>query len=68
MFVMAVLAVMATGSALAQERGTTEQAQAMVKKGIAYIKQVGKEKAFAEFSNPANKSFTTRIYICSCTT
>ena len=57
MFVMAALAVIAMGSASAQERGTTEQAQAMVKKGIAYIKQVGKEKAFAEFANASNKDF-----------
>ncbi|MBI3283656.1 MAG: cache domain-containing protein [Burkholderiales bacterium] len=44
----------------ADERGTTEQAMAMVKKGIAYIKEHGKEKAFAEFSNTANKDFHDR--------
>lgn len=44
----------------AEERGTTEQAMAMVKKGISYIKEHGKEKAFAEFANTANKDFHDR--------
>ena len=44
----------------AEDRGTADQAIAMVKKGIAAIKAQGKEKAFAEFSNPANKDFHDR--------
>ncbi|MFZ6772179.1 cache domain-containing protein [Undibacterium sp. SXout7W] len=44
----------------ADDRGTTEQATAMVKKGIAYIKEHGKEKAFAEFANISNKDFHDR--------
>lgn len=47
-------------SVQAQDRGSTEQAQAMVKRGIAHIKQFGKEKAFADFTNPANKEFHDR--------
>ncbi|MEB0032483.1 cache domain-containing protein, partial [Undibacterium sp. RTI2.1] len=44
----------------AEDRGTTDQAIAMVKKGIAAIKSQGKEKAFAEFANTANKDFHDR--------
>ncbi|MBR7778154.1 cache domain-containing protein [Undibacterium rugosum] len=54
------LGLMAFGSVQAQDRGSSDDAIAMVKKGIAYIKEVGKEKAFAEFANPANKSFHDR--------
>jgi signal transduction histidine kinase len=46
--------------AAAQDKGTAEQATAMVKKGIAYIKENGKEKAFAEFGNTANTQFHDR--------
>jgi len=54
------LSLITIGSVQAQERGSSEEAIAMVKKGIAYIKEVGKEKAFAEFASPANKTFHDR--------
>lgn len=38
-------------------------AEAMVKKGIAYVKENGKEKAFAEFSNPKGKFVKGELYI-----
>ncbi len=44
----------------ADDHGTADQAIAMVKKGIAAIKAQGKEKAFADFSNPTNKEFHDR--------
>lgn len=53
-------AMAAIMTAQAQDRGNTEQARMMVKRGIAHIKQVGKEKAFADFANPANKEFHDR--------
>jgi len=53
--VAVVFAMAAIMMAQAQDRGNTEQARMMVKRGIAHIKQVGKEKAFADFANPANK-------------
>lgn len=44
----------------ADDRGTKDQAIAMVKKGIAAIKAQGKEKAFAEFANTANADYHDR--------
>ena len=61
-----VLAVCALGLAMlspafaAEDKGTSEQAVAMVKKAIAYIKEVGKEKAFVEFANTSNTQFHDR--------
>ncbi len=42
------------GAAFAQSRGTAEEAKAMAERGLAYIKEVGAEKAFAEFSDKDN--------------
>lgn len=39
-----------SGQAAAQERGTAEQAKALVEKGLAHIKTVGTDKAFADFT------------------
>jgi cytochrome c len=51
-------------AALAAEKGTAEQAVAMTKKAIALIKSAGKEKAFAEFADPANAAFHDRdLYV-----
>lgn len=61
LFISAVLGLSMLSSAFAAgERGTTEEAKAMVKKGIAFIKENGKEKAFAEFANLSNKEFHDR--------
>ena len=60
LFVLAVMGFFMAGSASAEERGTTAQAQAMVKKGIAHIKKNGKEKAFADFNDTGNKDFHDR--------
>lgn len=49
---------------LASERASAEDAVAMVKKAVSAIKANGKEKAFAEFSDPANKTYHDRdLYI-----
>lgn len=55
----------ALGSAsMAADRGSQDEAVAMVKKAVAYIKANGKEKAFADFANTANKDFHDRdLYI-----
>ena len=34
----------------ADERGTASEAKALVERGVAHIKEVGKEKAFADFT------------------
>lgn len=51
-------------AAFAADKGTADQATAMVKKAAALIKSAGKDKAFAEISNPANKDFHDRdLYV-----
>jgi signal transduction histidine kinase len=40
-----------THASIAAEKGTQEEATALVKKAIAYIKANGKDKAYAEFTN-----------------
>ena len=50
--------------AYAAEKGSANEAVAMVKKAVALIKSDGKEKAFAAISDPANKDFHDRdLYI-----
>jgi cytochrome c len=49
--------------ALAAEFGTPAQAEAMVKKAVAEIKAIGKEKAFAEISNPKGKFIDRDLYV-----
>ncbi len=54
----------ASGTALAADKGSADEAVAMVKKAVALIKSDGKEKAFAAFADPANSSFHDRdLYI-----
>ena len=51
-----------TGVASAADQGTAAEAEAMVKKAVAYIKANGAEKAYDEFTN--GKSFKDRdLYI-----
>ena len=53
-----------SSSALAVDKGTREEAVAMVKKAVALIKSDGKEKAFAAISDPSNTTFHDRdLYI-----
>ena len=47
----------------AAEKGTAEEATAMVKKGVDYVKTHGKEKAFAEFSNPSGQFVKGDLYV-----
>jgi hypothetical protein len=65
MFVMAVVMmflVAFSGFALAAD-GTPAEAKALVKKAVDYMKANGKEKAFAEFSNPKGKFVNGDLYI-----
>ncbi|MYM87363.1 histidine kinase [Rugamonas sp. FT82W] len=53
-----------SSTALAADKGTPDEAVAMVKKAVALIKSDGKEKAFAAISDPANATFHDRdLYI-----
>ena len=57
-----VLGFMMAGTAHAADQGTAAEAEAMVKKAVAYIKANGPEKAYEEFTN--GKSFKDRdLYI-----
>ena len=49
--------------AMASERGTKEEAKALVERAAAYLKEQGKEKAVAEFNKP-DGMFTDRdLYV-----
>ena len=53
-----------SSTALAADKGSPDEAVAMVKKAVALIKSDGKEKAFVAFSDPANTTFHDRdLYI-----
>lgn len=67
LFTAAALTLSLLGSAggtLAADKGTADEAVAMVKRAVALIKSDGKEKAFAAISDPANTAFHDRdLYI-----
>lgn len=49
--------------AIASDKGTADEAMAMVKKGVAFVKANGKEKAFAEFSNQKGQFVDRDLYV-----
>jgi cytochrome c len=60
---LVVFALAFNTSALAAEKGSAQEAIALVNKAVAYLKANGKEKAFAEF-NKLNGEFRDRdLYI-----
>ena len=62
--VVAVLLVMTAGVALgAEQKGSRVQAKALVEKAAAYVRAVGKDKAFVEFSNPRGKFVSRDLYV-----
>jgi signal transduction histidine kinase len=64
MVLVVCMVVVGTASmALAAERGTAAEAEALVKKAIAFIKANGKDKAFAEFGNPKGQFTMKDLYI-----
>jgi cytochrome c len=58
--VAAVLVTLTVNCYAAQQ---PEEAKAMVKKAITFLKANGKEKAFAEFNNPSGKFVKGELYI-----
>ncbi|GAB4557294.1 MAG: hypothetical protein Tsb007_16620 [Rhizobacter sp.] len=57
-----LMSLVMLGVAHADDRGTAAEAEAMVKKAVAYIKANGTEKAYEEFTN--GRSFKDRdLYI-----
>jgi cytochrome c len=59
----AVFVFSAIGTAFAAETGTKDEALAMVKKAIQFIKANGKDKAFTEFSNTKGQFVDRDLYI-----
>lgn len=47
----------------ASDKGSADEAVALVMKAVAYIKANGKEKAFAEFNNPSGSFKNRDLYI-----
>jgi cytochrome c len=60
---ISIFLLVAEGVVLAAEFGTPAEAEAMVKKAIGMVKADGKEKAFAEISNPKGKFVDRDLYI-----
>lgn len=51
-------------AALAQEHGTREEARQMVDAAVAYVKKVGPDQAFKDFSDKANTAWQKKdLYI-----
>jgi signal transduction histidine kinase len=65
MMVALIALVMILGASMgfAAEAGTKEEAVALVKKAIDYIKANGRDKAFEEFSNPKGQFVDRDLYI-----
>ena len=58
-----VLSLMCSTFAFAADRGTPDEAVALVQKAVAYMKANGKEKAYAEFNNPNGQFKDRDLYI-----
>lgn len=56
-------AALVCGPVLAAERATKDEAQAMVKKAVAFLKEQGPEKAYAEITNKAGKFTDRDLYV-----
>ena len=63
MLIGALCAMLAIGPAKAADRATREEAMAMVKKAVAYIKSVGPEKAYAEISDRNGQFVDRDLYV-----
>jgi cytochrome c len=65
MFIASCLALCAfvTTAAHAKDTGTKEEAVAMVKKAVAFLKANGKDKAFAEFSKKDGQFVDRDLYV-----
>ncbi|GJI90288.1 MULTISPECIES: cache domain-containing protein [Duganella] len=61
--VVGCAALMFNAGAGAAEKGTADEAVAMVKKAGEFLKKNGKEKAFAEFNNPKGQFIHKDLYI-----
>ncbi|MBC3812450.1 cache domain-containing protein [Undibacterium aquatile] len=62
-FTFAFFSLFISQSVMAAEHGTQQEAEALVKKAIAYLKANGQEKALAEFNNPKGSFVDRDLYI-----
>ncbi|MYN10920.1 histidine kinase [Massilia sp. FT127W] len=60
---LATTLLLAQLPARAAERGNADEAMAMAKKAIAYLKAHGKEKAFAEINDPRGQFTDRDLYV-----
>jgi signal transduction histidine kinase len=60
---MGCAALLFNSGAGAAEKGTADEAVAMVRKAGEFLKKNGKEKAFAEFNNPKGQFIHKDLYI-----
>jgi len=63
MLVGVLVVLLMGGIALAQKKATKESAQALVQRAVAYVKEVGPDKALVEFSNPEGKFVDGEDYL-----
>ena len=61
--VIGCVLVAGAGVAAAADMGTKDEAVAMVKKAVDFIKANGADKAYAEFSNPKGQFVDRDLYI-----
>jgi len=62
-FAMMAAVVFSGGTAWAAERATAKEAEAIVKKGIAFIKANGKDKGYAEVNNKHGQFVDRDLYL-----
>lgn len=60
---LALLVLAALGQGRAMASGTADDAVAMVRKAVVYLKKNGKDKAYAEFNNPKGQFREGDLYI-----
>lgn len=60
---VAMVTALAGGGAWAAEHVSAKEAEAMVKKGVAFIKASGKEKGYAEISSKQSKFKDRDLYL-----
>jgi cytochrome c len=61
--IVAMVMAVAGGGAWAAEHVSAKEAEAMVKKGVAFIKASGKEKGYAEISSKQSKFKDRDLYL-----
>lgn len=60
---ISVFVLMMASAALAATNGTPAEAEAMVKKAVAFMKANGKDKAFAEINNTKGQFIDRDLYV-----